>query len=66
MVFHLNNRKGNRKLNLVAQGTHLTSNVAQYLGIKLDRTLTFNLHHEDVKNKLKTKNNIISKLAVTI
>jgi len=31
----------------------------------LDRALTFNQHLEDIKNKLKTRNNIISKLAET-
>lgn len=36
-----------------------------YLGIKLDRSLTFNQHLEGVKNKLKTGNNIISKLSGT-
>jgi len=66
MVFHLNNRDANRKLNLIAQGAKLTSDDApKYLGIKLDRTLTYNQHLEDVKNKLKTRNNIIIKLAGT-
>jgi hypothetical protein len=37
----------------------------KYLGIKLDRALNFKQHLEDVKNKLKTRNNIISKLAGT-
>jgi len=35
------------------------------LGIKLDRALTFNQHLEDIKNKLKTINNINNKLAGT-
>ncbi|VVC44274.1 Hypothetical protein CINCED_3A014425 [Cinara cedri] len=65
-VFHLNNRDANRKLNLIVQGTKLMNDDApKYLGIKLDRTLTYNQHLEDVKNKLKTRNNIISKLAGT-
>lgn len=63
MVFHLNNRDAIRKLNLKVQGTKLMSNDApKYPGMKLDRTLTYNQYLEDVKNKLKTKNNIISKL----
>ncbi|KAL4131927.1 hypothetical protein QTP88_009159 [Uroleucon formosanum] len=37
---------------------------ADDVGIKLDRTLTYNQHLEDVKNKLKIRNNI-SKLAGT-
>ncbi|KAL4153411.1 hypothetical protein QTP88_001244 [Uroleucon formosanum] len=39
--------------------------IHKYLGIKLDRTLTFKQHLEGIKNKLKTRNNIISKLAGT-
>jgi len=66
MVFHLNNRDANRKFNLIVQRTKLMSDDAlKYLGIKLDRILTYNQHLEDVKNKLKTRNNIISKLAGT-
>lgn len=33
-----------------------------YLGVKLDRTLTFNQHLEEAKNKLKTRNNIVRKV----
>jgi len=63
-VFHLNNSDAGRKLNLIVLGTKLMSvDAPKYLGIKLDRTLTFNQHLEDVKNKLKTRNNIVSKLA---
>lgn len=36
-----------------------------YLGVKFHRTLTYNQHLEDVKNKLKTRNNIMAKLAFT-
>lgn len=36
---------------------------SRYLGIKIDRALTFKKHLEGLKNKLKTRNNIISKLA---
>jgi len=65
-VLKLNNRDADRKLNLIVQGTKLMSvDAPKYLGIKLDRTLTFSQHLEDVKNKLKTRNNIISKLART-
>jgi len=37
----------------------------KYLGIKLDKTMTFKQHLEGVKDKLKTRNNIIGKLAGT-
>lgn len=50
----------------MVQGTNLMSDDAvKYLGIRLNRALTFNQHLEAFKNKLKTKNNIISKLAGT-
>jgi len=66
IVFHLNNREANRKLNWIVEGTKLTSDDApKYLGVELDRALTFNQHLEDVKNKLKTRNDIINKLVGT-
>jgi len=39
--------------------------MSQVLGVKFDRTLTYNQHLESVQNKLKTRNNIITKLAGT-
>lgn len=33
-----------------------SENAPKYLGIKLDRTLTFKQHLEGVKEKMKTKN----------
>jgi len=42
IVFHLNNREANRKLNLTVDGNTIPSEKApKYLGIKLDRTLIF-------------------------
>lgn len=65
IVFHLNNQDAKRKLNLMVQGTNLMNDSApKYLEIKLD-TLNFNQRFEDVKNKLKTKHNIIRKVAGT-
>jgi len=66
IVFHLTNREANRKLNLVVDGNSIpTENVPKYLSIKLDRSLTFKQHLEGVKDKLKIRNNIISKLTGT-
>ncbi|KAL4153463.1 hypothetical protein QTP88_001296 [Uroleucon formosanum] len=66
IAFHLNNRDANRKLNVMSQGVRIQGEDApRYLRIKLDRTLTFKQHLEGIKNKLKTRNNIISKLAGT-
>jgi hypothetical protein len=61
IVFHLNNRDASRKLNFDNQDTKLKSdNAKKYLGIKLDGALTYNQYLENIKNKLKTRNNIIS------
>lgn len=61
IVFHLNNREASRKLNLVVDGNTIsTENAPKYLGIKLDRKLTFKQHLEDVKVKLKKRETILS------
>lgn len=66
IAFHLNNREANRKLNLMSQEVRIQGEDApRYLGIKLDRTLTFKQHLEGIKNKLKSRNSIISMLAGT-
>lgn len=66
IVFHLINREASRNLNLVVDGNTIsTKNAPKYPGIKLDRTLTFKQHLEGIKDKLKTRNNIISKLTGT-
>lgn len=50
----------------MTQGDNIRGEDApRYLGIKLDRTLTFKQHIEEVKDKIKIRNNIISKLART-
>jgi len=38
---------------------------SKYLGVKLDRTLIFKYHLDSTKNKIKSRNNIIAKLAGT-
>jgi len=63
IAFHLNNKESNSKLDLMSQGVKIKEDAPKYLGIKLDRTLAFKL--EGVKNKLKPRNNIVSKLART-
>lgn len=66
IAFHLNNRDANRKVNLMSQGIKIKGeDASRYLGVKLDRTLTFKQHLEGIRNKLKTRNYIISKLAGT-
>lgn len=50
---------------IVAGNTIANENAPKFLSIKPDRTLTFNYHLEVVKDKLKTRNNIISQLTGT-
>lgn len=61
--FHLNNKMAERKLNVYFENTLLTHNKnPRYLGVTLDRTLSFNVHISKTVEKLKTRNNIIQKL----
>lgn len=61
IVFLLNNREVSKKFNLVVDANIIpTKNIPKYLGIKLDRALTFKQHLKEVKDKLKKQSNIIS------
>lgn len=65
-AFYLNNREASRTLNIVIEDQKITTEEApKYLGVRMDRTLTFRQHLESVKVKIKTRNNIVSKLAGT-
>ncbi|UYV61531.1 hypothetical protein LAZ67_1005181 [Cordylochernes scorpioides] len=62
--FHLNNHRAERKLNLFINNSQIThSEHPKYLGIHLDRTLTFKTHLTKLKGKLSSRNNILHKLA---
>ena len=64
--FHLNNRNKQTELNIFYNGTQLKRNhKPTYLGVTLDTSLTYNSHLEKLKQKLKTRNNLIHKLAGT-
>jgi hypothetical protein len=64
--FHLVNNQKNRKLKVVSNETTIKHNDSPtYLGVTLDSSLTFKLHIEKLRQKLKTRNNIIHKLAGT-
>jgi hypothetical protein len=64
--FHLNNRDANKSLNVTFEGELLNHNVnPKYLGVTLDRTLSFREHLGKLSAKIKTRNNIIHKLAGT-
>lgn len=65
-IFHLNNRQANRKLNLLLNGeTAEYVKTPTYLGITLDRSLTYRYHAEKTKTKLKSRVNLVQKLAGT-
>ena len=61
--FHLRNREAHQLLNIRWSGTpleHCTHPV--YLGVTLDRTLTFKEHIKNTKAKVGSRNNILRKL----
>ena len=60
-VFHLNNRQANRDLKVFLMMSK--SDLIQYLGITLDRTLSFKPHLENLAKKIGLRVSIIRKLA---
>lgn len=61
--FHLNHQEACRELNVQLNNKLLNHNHnAKYLGITLDRTLSYNAHLTKTSQKIKTRNNIIQKL----
>lgn len=63
-AFHLNNHAANKKLNITWNGQALENDqYPKYLGVTLDRTLSFAKHVQNVKAKVTTRNNLLSKLA---
>ena len=62
-LFHLWNRECGKQLNISWNGVNLTHcNLPVYLGVTLDRTLSYKAHIEKTKKKVGTRNNIIRKL----
>ena len=63
-AFHLNNREAKRELNVYNNGSLLPPcPVPKYLGVKLDRSLTFRHHLEALRKKLSTRVAQLSRLA---
>ena len=63
-VFHLRNRKANRQLNISWCGKKLEHTPSPiYLGITLDRTLSYSTHITKVKANTAARNNVLRKLA---
>ena len=62
-AFHLRNKQASRHLNISWSGTRLEHcQNPVYLGVTLDRSLSFRAHVEKTKAKVCTRNNILSKL----
>ena len=64
--FHLDNHQKKKTLNITLNNKTLKHNFnPTYLGVTLDTSLLYREHLEKMKQKLKTRNNIIYKLAGT-
>ena len=62
-AFNLNNRHADRKLNVTWNCTKLDhTNSPVYLGITLDRSLTYRNHCTKTRSKLSSRNNLLRKL----
>lgn len=62
-AFHLRNRQAGRKLKVSWEGTELEHCFTpKYLGVTLDRSLTYRQHCLNTKQKVAARNNIIRKL----
>nr|CAH7725182.1 unnamed protein product [Callosobruchus chinensis]CAH7732496.1 unnamed protein product [Callosobruchus chinensis] len=62
-LFHLNNRQANRELYLEWNSVRLNHcQNPTYLGVTLDRTLTYRAHIEKTRAKVNTRNGIVRSL----
>ena len=65
-VFHLANRLANREINIFLDGTKLSHDpTPKYLGVILDRSLTFHQHIKTVAAKTQSRVNLLRRLAGT-
>lgn len=65
-LFHLDNRQSMAKLDVRFDGDILAHNFTpRYLGVLLDRTLTYKPHLQKLRSKVGTRNNLIRKLSGT-
>ena len=63
-VFHLANRKANYELNVTTNGEKLRfERNPVYLGVTLDRTLSFNQHLTNASSKVTKRCNLLRRLA---
>lgn len=64
--FHLNNQAAKTELEVMFDGIKLRHEFEPvYLGVRLDRSLTYRKHSEKLTAKLRTRNNLLQKLACT-
>lgn len=65
-AFHLRNREARRELDITWQGKQLQHcPTPVYLGVTLDRTLSFKKHCHKTRLKVSSRNNILRKLTAT-
>lgn len=63
-TFHLNNKVAKYQPSITFENQTLAYNsTPKYLGVTFDRTLTYKKHLQNTAAKIKTRNNIIQKLA---
>ena len=63
-AFHLRNKKANRSLKVEWNRTKLENTPhPKYLGVTLDRTLSYKEHMHNTKMKVATRNNLLRKLS---
>ena len=62
--FHLNNKEANRELTVLHNGERLPNKShPTYLGVKLDRQLTYRQHLKALHAKISARNNLFRRLA---
>lgn len=62
-LFHLKNREANREVQINWEGQNVRfSKLPVYLGVTLDRTLSFKTHIDKTKAKVSARNNLLQKL----
>lgn len=65
-TFHLNNKQANKTIDIRFDQVQLNHNLSpKYLGITLNRTLSFKKHIENSAKKVKYRVNLIQKFAGT-
>lgn len=63
-AFHLHSRAARRELFLQWDGTHIEHTVQpKYLGVTLDRSLTYKYHCNKTRQKVATRNQLLRKLS---